>query len=233
MISNVFAIKINEVELNPIGTDAGNEWIEFYSEGEISLEGYRIVNNDGKNISLNGSFSGYYVYVFDKQWLDNSDEKIFLYKDSELIDETKIFEDSKNDNFAWQLCKDWEFVNSTKGEKNFCEEEKHNEDENSSIEKEEINEEPQEEIKEENNNTEKLAEKLDKENTVSSVAEEIEQKDIELEVIKLNAKSIKSENNKENSEKSNYAMYGFVIFCVLLGLLFIFRRNRFNKNEFR
>ena len=48
----------------------------------------------------------------------------------------------------------------------------------------------------------------------------------------LNSKDIKSESDKENSDKSNYAMYGFVIFCVLLGFLFMLRKKRFNKNEF-
>jgi len=42
------ALRINEVEMNPAGTDTGNEWIELYNDGEISLEGYVIINNDGK-----------------------------------------------------------------------------------------------------------------------------------------------------------------------------------------
>ena len=32
-------IRINEVELNPKGDDAGYEWIELYSEYEINLSG--------------------------------------------------------------------------------------------------------------------------------------------------------------------------------------------------
>lgn len=48
----------------------------------------------------------------------------------------------------------------------------------------------------------------------------------------LNSKDIKSEDDKENLNKSNYAMYGFVIFCVLIGFLFMLRKKRFNKNEF-
>jgi len=55
---------------------------------------------------------------------------------------------------------------------------------------------------------------------------------LEPNIIKLNTKTIKSEDDKENSDKNNYAMYGFVIFCVLLGFLLILRKNKFNKNEF-
>ena len=68
---------------------------------------------------------------------------------------------------------------------------------------------------------------------------EIIKENHEPEVIKLNPQIIKSEDNKENSDnekisgKRNYPIYGFVIFCVLLGFLFIIKQKRFNKNEFR
>src|SRR3989344_2131203 len=121
LVSNVYAIRINEVDINPAGTDAGNEWVEFYNNGEISLEGYKIINNDGNNISLNGSFNGYFVYVFTKQWLDNSNESIYLYKDSQLIDQTDLLADSTNNDLTWQFCDgDWNFLNSTKGQINNC-----------------------------------------------------------------------------------------------------------------
>lgn len=55
---------------------------------------------------------------------------------------------------------------------------------------------------------------------------------IELKMIDLNPKVIKSENGKEDLNKNNYAIYGFVFFSVLLGVLFILR-NRYKKNEFR
>ncbi len=67
----------------------------------------------------------------------------------------------------------------------------------------------------------------------------------ELEEIRLHPQVIKSEDtlkgtsNKENLDnekilgKANYPAYGFVIFCFLLGFLFIIKKNRFNKNEFR
>lgn len=205
LLPSISAIKINEVESNPQGEDSGNEWVELYSKDEIKIKEYKLVNNDGDELSLSGSFSGYYVYTFNKQWLDNSDERIFLYKNNDLIDETDLFEDDKNDDLTWQLCDgDWEFMEPTKSKKNNCE--KEDDKENEKIK--EKNEEMFEEIK------------------------EVKLENIELGTIKLNTKDIKSEDNKKDLDKSSYAKYGFVIFCVLLGLLFVFKKKRFNKNEF-
>ena len=123
LISNVYAMRINEVEMNPAGDERilKNEWVEFYNDGEISLEGYMIINNDGDNISLNGSFNGYFVYTFANQWLDNSNESIYLYKDSVLIDQTDLFDDSNNNDLTHQFCEGgWKFLNSTKGQQNNC-----------------------------------------------------------------------------------------------------------------
>ena len=55
---------------------------------------------------------------------------------------------------------------------------------------------------------------------------------ISLEVIKLNPKDIKTENDNKSLDKSNYAKYGFVLFCILIGLLFMLKNHRINKNEF-
>ena len=55
---------------------------------------------------------------------------------------------------------------------------------------------------------------------------------IQSEVIKLDTKDIKSENNTKEKDKSVYAKYGFVIFCVLLGTLFILKKDKHKKNEF-
>ena len=48
----------------------------------------------------------------------------------------------------------------------------------------------------------------------------------------LNPQVIKSENDNENLDKNNYAVYGFVAFCILIGILFIIK-NKKDKNEFR
>lgn len=74
------------------------------------------------------------------------------------------------------------------------------------------------------------------ENNFEEIKEDNTQKKLELEIIKLNTQTIKTENNKEGeleeSDKSNYAIYSFVFFCVLLGFLFIIRKVKFRKNEF-
>ncbi len=56
---------------------------------------------------------------------------------------------------------------------------------------------------------------------------------IELQEISLNPKVIKSEDDNENLSKNNYAVYGLVFFCVLLIVLFILRKKKYHKNEFR
>ena len=76
-----------------------------------------------------------------------------------------------------------------------------------------------------------------KEELVEETAEDEDGKigkkeNIELDPIKLNTKSIKRENNKENPDKNNYAVYGFVVFCILLGFLFIFKKRKNYKTEF-
>jgi competence ComEA-like helix-hairpin-helix protein len=50
------------------------------------------------------------------------------------------------------------------------------------------------------------------------------------EIINLLPKDIKKENNSERLNKSNYALYGFISFSFLLGLLFILKWKK-NKDE--
>ena len=210
-LSFISALRINEFELNPEGDDSGNEWVELYHWDEIDLTGYKLVNNDGGEIELSGSFKGYYVYVFSKQWLDNKDEKIFLYKGEELIDETSLDYDSKNDAQTLQYCSgEWIFKQGTKGEENNCEE-----IEDEEIEKE-VNKDPVE------NDFEKIV-KI----TGAGV------KNIELSTIELNPKNIKTENGSENLGKEKYSKYGICFFCVLFCFLFILKKRKNKKNEFR
>jgi hypothetical protein len=220
----VHCLKITEVELNPVGSDAGFEWMEFFSESNISLEGYRIVNNDMDEIFLSGNFSGYLVYVFSKQWLDNSNESIYLYKEDELIDETIVLNDSYNDDFTWQFCDGWEFLKETKGKEN-CEKKEEVKDIPDNVEKEA--DENKNKIKEDDFKEEKIVEK---EKFVEKVEEEIK----EPEIIRLNRKEQKNINSEPVTEEkeNNYAIYGFIVFGVFIVLLLIFRRKSLYKNEF-
>ena len=54
----------------------------------------------------------------------------------------------------------------------------------------------------------------------------------EPEIIILNTKDIKSENNKSKLDKNDYTLYGLIGFSVLLALLFLFRKKKY-QNEFR
>lgn len=211
-MANISALKITEFESNPSGADTGNEWIELYSKDEINLQNYKLINNDGDEIELNKTFEGYYVFIFEKQWLDNSDEKLMLYKGGELIYETEIFKDDKNNGQTWQLCDNWEFKEGTKGKENNCE----TEEEIKDLEEEENSEDYEEEFAEK--------EKINSQNTGK----------IEFKEIKLssNPKDIKTGDDKKGLTKKDYATYGFVLFCVLLGILFI-RKKKLEKNEFR
>ena len=63
-----------------------------------------------------------------------------------------------------------------------------------------------------------------------SLIKEKPKENILLKPINLNPKVIKTKNDKQELNKSDYAKYGFVGFCILLGILFMFKKN---KNEFR
>ena len=116
------SVRINEVELNPPGTDNKNEWIELYSSQEVNLDGWTIVNAKGKVFSLNGSFSGYKIMITSYGLLTNSDQKIKLFdSENKLIDETIEISDSYNDERSWQFCNnDWVFEQASREEKNEC-----------------------------------------------------------------------------------------------------------------
>lgn len=92
-------------------------------------------------------------------------------------------------------------------------------------------------VEEEDDEEEEKEEEKDKEEEeYNPIHEEIieEKKDekAKIEIIKLNPKDIKSENNIEDSNKSVYAKYGLGIFCILLGFLFILKKQKNYKTEF-
>lgn len=68
---------------------------------------------------------------------------------------------------------------------------------------------------------------------LQEIVEKVEEENIPIEaqVIILNAKTIKSEDEKESLDKSDYAKYGFIVFCALLVFLFILKARR-KRHEF-
>lgn len=121
-LSFVSAIRINEVELNPEGTDSGNEWVELYSNEQINLTDWKICSNNGRNMTFNASFAGFLVINTAYNLLTNDDNRLQLRNSSEdIIFETINLSDSYDDNRTWQYCDgNWNFANSTKGAANLC-----------------------------------------------------------------------------------------------------------------
>ncbi|MEK6757493.1 MAG: helix-hairpin-helix domain-containing protein [Nanoarchaeota archaeon] len=59
---------------------------------------------------------------------------------------------------------------------------------------------------------------------------EVAPKKIQTEIINLNPKDIKTESDIESSDK-NIGLYSFIVFCILLGILFMLKKKR-RKTEF-
>jgi hypothetical protein len=216
--SFVSAIRINEFEANPSGSDSGNEWVELYSEEEIDLEGYYL-QADNETLELNGVFSGYLVISFESQFIDNVNEIVYLKRGEDIIDETEMLDDSKNNGKTWNFCgEEWEFLEDSKGEINSCsedsEDDESEEDSDEDGEEQEENDEEtsQEENEEQENEEQEKEEKIQSETTGKII---------------LNSRG-KDSANKEfvSSEKKVRlgVVYGFLILCVFLIILLALRR---------
>jgi hypothetical protein len=224
LIFKVSALQITEIESNPAGSDAGNEWVEFYNPDEINLSEYRLINGDGDEINLSGNFSGYYAYGLSKQWLDNSDEKVLIYKGNELIDETDLISDSENNAKTWQLCDgEWVFLNNSKNAENECPKKEvaneQNQTQGTNNQKEEISSSNNDENK---NNTENKIQEV----KATQKDNKNQAKNLELEAIVLSAQSIKSEDNKSGLDKNNIMSFGLVTFFLLLLFLLLIKNKK-------
>lgn len=128
--SSPVGVVINEVELNPRGSDAGNEWIEIYnpSDADADISGFEITTSfksatirvpSDTVIEVNET----YVIELDGQVLSNTAESLDLADDSgEIIDSTPSLVDPGDDDWTWQRMPDgsneWEFAEDTRGELN-------------------------------------------------------------------------------------------------------------------
>ena len=121
-------ILINEVELNPAGTDTGTEKIELYNPSNMAIDvsGWTISSTAGRTaivVISEGTTTppkGYLIAGKDsqQQWLDNTGEGIDLRNDlGILIDSVGPFSDQDNDESTWQRSPDgqdnWVFSTST------------------------------------------------------------------------------------------------------------------------
>ncbi len=187
------------------------------------------MDRDDNTFELDGiSFTGYYILVKPFS-LNNDDEKIYLYDEDSLIDETDTLNDGDNDNKSWQFCNnEWIFIDSTKEKKNNCgesEEEAVEEDEEGN-EEEESEEKPAEEL---TTQTEEPEEKPVEKPEEKPVEKPAEKKKEEPKTIQLNnPKNIKSYTVREYKSKTQYikeyAIYGFALFCVFVIIYLLIKR---------
>ena len=109
-------IRINEIESNPSGSDSGNEWVELYSDQEVNLGGWKIINHDNESFNLSQAFNGFLVVTFNKQFLNNQNESLMLFNGESIVFSTPVLNDIYNDGRAWSYCSgEWKFVISTPG----------------------------------------------------------------------------------------------------------------------
>ncbi len=104
------------------------------------------------------------------------------------------------------------------------------------ISKEEFDEEEEVEEEDEENEEEDKEIKVTKTpETKKFVSNPIETRTTpeEVKTIMLSPKDIKSEINKEELRKSKLALYGLIVFCILLVFLFVFKKMKNEKTEFR
>jgi len=110
-------ILINEVEVNPAGTDTGTEKVELYNPSNtgIDVSGWTISSAAGRTatVVLNEGTTlpskGYLIAGrgSQQQWLDNIGEGIDLRNDlGILIDSVGPFSDQDNDESTWQRSPD-------------------------------------------------------------------------------------------------------------------------------
>ena len=114
---------INELELNPSGTDAGNEFIELYNSGSIvNISNWYFQDKDGNNYSLPSEIVGNdnFFVLENISGLDDLNQKIILYNQfGTLKDQTILLNDTNDDSNSWQRLLDgssnFVFKDETKG----------------------------------------------------------------------------------------------------------------------
>jgi len=210
-LASASTVRINEVELNPSGTDNKNEWIELYSSQEVNLDGWTITNTKGKVFGLNGTVEGYKSFITPYNFLTNDKQKIKLFdNENKLVDETDEISDNSNDERSWQVCDNgWKFEQASKDEKNDCEDEEINKIEEDDTEKDKVNE----------------TQAAVNDSPIQNIVEQ----NNETEVITLAPKGIKTWKSKKEYIKE-YALIGFALFCLLI-LVYLIRKDGQDKSD--
>ena len=103
-------IVILEVEPNPAGTDAGNEWVRLFnpSSNSINLSGWQISSTHGNtnthNLSGNIGACDDIKIIFPSQFIDNEAESLILYDNTgSVVNSTPTIYDTSNDGSTWKI----------------------------------------------------------------------------------------------------------------------------------
>ncbi|MCH6586422.1 MAG: lamin tail domain-containing protein [Thaumarchaeota archaeon] len=103
-------IVILEVEPNPAGTDAGNEWVRLFnpSGSSVNLSGWEIVSTHGaiNSYFLSGNIPACndIKIIFPSQFIDNEDESLILYDNTgRVVNSTPTIYDTSNDGSTWKI----------------------------------------------------------------------------------------------------------------------------------
>ena len=130
-------VVINEVDTNPAGDDSKtiSEWVELYNPTDetVDVGGWKIASTTVTKKTLTLPFGTmikpgqFLVYSYQSMWFTDVSEKVQLKnKDGEIIDETQVITDQKNDFQSWQRKYDgvvseanvWIFKSSSPGSSN-------------------------------------------------------------------------------------------------------------------
>jgi len=125
-----YSLKINELEYNPKGSVANNQWIELYNGGQdlLDIGGWMVKSTRlGKTFAIHHGFvilpNDYLVIPFNSVMFGLENESmVLLTPDSVEVDRTSLLSDTADDDRTWQRFPngidtdtpgDWAFRNST------------------------------------------------------------------------------------------------------------------------
>ena len=129
---------LNEIEMNPEGSDPGFEWVELFNPTnytmDISLWWVQSTGGTSQYAQYIPSNTfiepqGFYILYSTQQWLDNQNEMVLLKNyEQEIIDSSPLIDDVGENNYTWQrmpdgydtdLPSDWIFAQSTQNDANY------------------------------------------------------------------------------------------------------------------
>jgi endonuclease YncB( thermonuclease family) len=106
-------VVINEVEANPEGSDAGNEWVELYNDGrdDADVSNWTLTTAGGSVVLLEAGTivpaGGFFVVTAGGYWLQNSDELVILRDERGVeVDRTPALDDQDDDLNSWSRYPD-------------------------------------------------------------------------------------------------------------------------------